>query len=35
MGPAIQALTGAPYYDTFNNEMGVDELWDTINRKLS
>ena len=34
MGPAIQMLTGAPYFDFSNYNMGVDELWNFIDNQL-
>ena len=34
MGPAIQMLTGAPYFETRNADKSVDELWDFINGKV-
>ena len=34
MGPAIQALTGAPFYDVTNSDMSVDELWNYIDGKV-
>ena len=35
MGPAVQTLTGAPYFDTKHSEVGVDELWDYLTEKLN
>ena len=32
IGPAVQALTGAPFYDVDNSAMGEDELWDFIDK---
>ena len=34
MGPAIQMLTGAPYFETPNADKSVDELWDYIDKKV-
>lgn len=34
MGPAIQTLTGSPFFDVYHSEMSVDELWDWINVKM-
>ena len=34
MGPAIQMLTGAPYFETPNSDKSVDELWDYIDKKV-
>lgn len=34
MGPAIQALTGAPFYDYKHYNMGVDELWNFIDKSF-
>ena len=31
IGPAIQALTGAPFYETYHHELTVDQLWELIN----
>ena len=35
MGPAIQTLTGAPYFDTSHDEVGIDELWSYMDEKLA
>ena len=35
MGPAIQSLTGAPYYNTMHKEVGIDALWSYMNEKLA
>ena len=35
MGPAIQTLTGAPYFDTNHVDVGIDELWDYIDSNLA
>ena len=35
MGPAVQTLTGAPFFDTKHSEVGVDELWDYLTEKLN
>ena len=36
MGPAMQMLTGAPYYDYWHSdEEDPDELWDYVNEKIS
>ena len=35
MGPAIQAMTGAPYFDTSHTDVTPDELWDYIDEKLA
>lgn len=35
MGPAVQALTGAPYYDTVHSEMSVSDLWEKIDKALA
>jgi hypothetical protein len=34
MGIAVQTMTGAPFFDTYHNEIGIDELWDNLDRKL-
>ena len=35
MGPAIQALTGAPYFDIDHSDIGVDQLWNEIDEALA
>lgn len=35
MGPAVQALTGAPYYDTNHADLSVDALWNQIDKQLA
>ena len=34
MGPAIQMMTGSPFYDTEHTDVAVDELWDYLSEKL-
>lgn len=34
MGPAVQSLTGAPYFDMRHSDYGIDELWQNIKEKL-
>ena len=34
MGPAVQTLTGAPYFNTQHAEIGIDELWDQLKERL-
>ena len=34
MGPAVQSLTGAPYYDMYHEDYGVDEIWQNIKDSL-
>ena len=35
MGPSVQSLTGAPYYETKHREMTVDGLWKQIDKALA
>ena len=35
MGPAIQTLTGSPFFDVYHSEMTVDELWDWVSEKMN
>ena len=35
MGPAVQMMTGAPYFDTQHADVSVDELWDYMDSKLN
>ena len=34
MGPAVQSMTGAPYYETYHEDMSVSDLWNKIDRAL-
>lgn len=35
MGPAVQMMTGSPFFDTKHAKVGIDELWDYIDSKLA
>jgi hypothetical protein len=35
MGPAVQAMTGAPYYSTWHEDITVDKLWTKIHDALN
>ena len=35
MGPAVHAMTGAPFFDTIHSDVGVDEHWEYLTEKLS
>ena len=35
MGPAIQTLTGAPYYETKHNQVSIDELFDYVYERIN
>lgn len=35
MGPAVQAMTGAPFYTTSHEDMSVDSLWEKIDKALA
>ena len=34
MGPAVQMMTGAPYYDIEHKDVTVDELWEYIHERI-
>lgn len=34
MGPAIQTLTGSPFFDIYHEDMSPDEIWDWLNVKM-
>ena len=35
MGPAVQMLTGAPYFETIHNSMSIEKLWNYLGEKLA
>lgn len=34
LGPAVQMMTGAPYYEMWHNDYSVEDLWQKIKDKL-
>jgi len=35
MGPAIQTLTGSPFFNTWHDEISVDALWDLMDSRFA
>jgi hypothetical protein len=35
MGPAVQMMTGSPYFNTRHDSVSIDELWSYIDSKLN